>query len=337
MNDEFTNEYISKEPNSQYKTYAWKTAIGLQTVEGLEPSENLIKVAAQNINGDISFAEAHKLISAHHEQSDDESLEEADEVSVSIAEILCEKSFVLSPIELITIHRRLFENVYEAAGEIRDYNFTDGEWVLDGDSVIYGNALNIRDNLEYVFTAEKCVDYSSIPDEATVKHIARFISDVWQINAFDEGNTRACAVFLIKYLTTLGFNVINDVFAENSWYFKNALVRANYSNRDKGIIATTRYLELFLRNLILGEHNSLSNKDLHVSSSESPAELTVSVDRDTAILDIIRSNPAVTLDEVASRIGKSTRTVKTAVKLLQEQGILERVGGKKLGSWQVNK
>lgn len=337
MKDEFINEYMSEELDSQYRTYAWKTAIGLQTVEGLEPSENLIRIAAQNINGDISFDKAHELISEYYDENEDESLEEADEVSVSIAEILCERAFAFSPIELMTIHKRLFENIYEGAGEIRDYNFTDGEWVLDGDSVIYANALNLRENLDYLFATERSVDYSTLSDEAAIKHVAGFIADLWQINAFDEGNTRATAVFLIKYLTKLGFNVTNDVFAENSWYFKNALVRANYSNREKGIIATTNYLELFLRNLILGEHNALSNKEMHISSKEAPGTVSSPEDREAAILDIIRANPAVTLDEVAMRIGKSTRTVKTAVKLMQEQGILERVGGKKLGSWRVNK
>ena len=242
MKDELFEEYSKeKEPAKYYKTYAWKTAIGLQQVDGLEPSEYLIKTAEQSINGDISFDDAHQLITSYYKEnkSQAERTEEADKVSVRIAQIISENSFVFSPIELLTIHKRLFEGIYSHAGTIRDYNISKQEWVLDGDTVIYGNAYNLRETLDYDLSLEKNFDYTGLSTEETIKHLARFISNLWQIHIFGEGNTRTTAVFLIKYLSKLGFNVTNDIFADNSWYFRNALVRANYNNRAKNVTETT--------------------------------------------------------------------------------------------------
>ena len=204
MKDEIFEEYSrEKEPTKYYKTYAWKTAIGLQKVDGLEPSEYLIKTAEQHIDGDISFDDAHKLITSYYKENKakSERAEEADKVSVRIAEIISEKSFVFSPVEFTTIHKRLFEGIYSHAGRIRDYNITKDEWVLDGDTVIYGNAINLRETLEYDFGVEKNFDYKGLSTEDIIKHVARFISNLWQIHIFGEGNTRTTAVFLIKYLS----------------------------------------------------------------------------------------------------------------------------------------
>ena len=66
-------------------------------------------------------------------------------------------------------------------------------------------------------------------------------------------------------LRTLGFSATNDIFAENAWYFRNALVRGNYTNLQKGIHETTEYLEAFLRHLLLNEKNELHNRNLHIS------------------------------------------------------------------------
>ena len=288
MKDELFEEYSKeKEPTKYYKTYAWKTAIGLQQVDGLEPSEYLIKTAEQSINGDISFDDAHQLITSYYKEnkSHAERTEEADKVSVRIAQIISENSFVFSPIELITIHKRLFEGIYSHAGRIRDYNISKQEWVLDGDTVTYGNAYSLRETLDYDFNLEKNFNYTGLSTEDVIKHIARFISNLWQIHIFGEGNTRTTAVFLIKYLSKLGFNVTNDIFAENSWYFRNALVRANYNNRAKNVTETTYYLELFLRNLLLDEDNILSNREMHIAYKEveeHPGDLT---DREKAIID----------------------------------------------------
>ena len=338
MRDEIFEEYSKeKEPAKYYKSYAWKTAIGLQQVDGLEPSEYLIKTAEQNINGDISFDDAHALISSYYKTSKTKAdrTEEADNVSVRIAQIISENSFVFSPVELMTIHKRLFEGIYSHAGRIRDYNITKDEWVLDGDTVTYGNAFNLRETLEYDFGVEKNFNYNGLSTEQIISHIARFISNLWQIHIFGEGNTRTTAVFLIKYLGKLGFNVTNDIFAENSWYFRNALVRANYNNRAKGVFETTKYLELFLRNLLLGEDNILSNREMHVNYKEVKSSTEETVTREQIIVEILKKQPKITLQEIADEIGKSLRTVKTSIKALQESGKIERVGGKKEGSWKV--
>ena len=338
MSDEIFEEYSKdKEPAKYYKSYAWKTAIGLQQVDGLEPSEYLIKTAEQNINGDISFDDAHALISSYYKTSKSKAdrTEEADKVSVRIAQIISENSFVFSPVELMTIHKRLFEGIYSHAGRLRDYNITKDEWVLDGDTVTYGNAFNLRETLEYDFGVEKNFNYNGLSTEQIISHIARFISNLWQIHIFGEGNTRTTAVFLIKYLGKLGFNVTNDIFAENSWYFRNALVRANYNNRAKGVFETTKYLELFLRNLLLGEDNILSNREMHINYKEVNSSTEETVTREQIILEILEKQPKITLQEIADKIGKSLRTVKTSIKALQESGKIERVGGKKEGSWKV--
>ena len=339
MKDELFEEYSKeKEPAKYYKTYAWKTAIGLQQVDGLEPSEYLIKTAEQSINGDISFDDVHKLITTYYKEnkSQAERTEEADKVSVRIAQMISENSFVFSPIELITIHKRLFEGIYSHAGRIRDYNISKQEWVLDGDTVIYGNAYSLRETLDYDLNLEKNFDYSGLSTEEAIKHIARFISNLWQIHIFGEGNTRTTAVFLIKYLSKLGFNVTNDIFAEHSWYFRNALVRANYNNRAKNVTETTYYLELFFRNLLLDEDNILSNREMHIAFKEIDEQPEIVTDREKMIIELVKENPQITLAEISKKIGKSLRTVNSSMKLLQEKGVIERVGSKKNGYWATN-
>ena len=191
--------------------------------------------------------------------------EEADKVSSRIAEILSETAFSFSPNEYISIHRKLFRGIYKHAGKIRDYNITKKEWVLDGATVMYGSASELRATLEYDFSQEKDFSYKGLSMDEIIHHLAVFISRLWQIHIFGEGNTRTTAVFFIKYLRTLGFYATNAIFAENAWYFRNALVRANYTNLQKGIHETTEYLEAFLRNLLLNEKNELHNRNLHIS------------------------------------------------------------------------
>ena len=338
MKDELFEEYSKeKEPTRYYKSYAWKTAIGLQQVDGLNTSEYLIKTAEQSIKGDITFDDAHKLISTYYKENKThtERTEEADKVSVRIAEIISEGSFVFSPVELISIHKRLFEGIYSHAGKIRDYNISKQEWVLDGDTVMYGSAYNLKETLDYDLNLEKNFDYAGLSTEETIKHIARFISNLWQIHIFGEGNTRTTAVFLIKYLSKLGFNVTNDIFADNSWYFRNALVRANYNNRQKNVTETTYYLELFLRNLLLDENNTLSNREMHIAYKEVKESSRAISDREKMVIDLIKANPQITFAQISDKIGRSLRTVNNTIKALQEKGIIERVGGKKNGRWQV--
>ena len=264
-------EYLKEaEPDKASKGYAWSTAIGLQAVDGLKTSEYLIDTAIQNIEGKITMREAQELINSYYEErpahfSDEERTEEADKVSSRIAGLLSETAFSFSPNEYISIHRKLFMGIYSHAGKIRDYNITKKEWVLDGATVMYGSASELIATLEYDFSQEKVFSYKGLSMEEIIHHLAVFISRLWQIHIFEEGNTRTTAVFFIKYLRMLGFTATNDIFAENAWYFRNALVRANYTNLQKGIYETTEYLEVFLRNLLLGERNELHNRNLHIS------------------------------------------------------------------------
>lgn len=268
--DPFKEYLRESEPDKAHKGYAWSTAIGLQAVDGLKPSKYLVDTAIQNIEGKITMKEAQSLIDSYYEErpvhlSDDERTEEADKVSSRIAEILSETAFSFSTNEYISIHRKLFQGIYNHAGKIRDYNITKKEWVLDGATVMYGSASELRATLEYDFSQEKDFSYKGLSMDEIIHHLAIFISRLWQIHIFGEGNTRTTAVFFIKYLRTLGFAATNDIFAENAWYFRNALVRANYTNLQKDIHETTEYLELFLRNLLLNEQNELQNRNLHIS------------------------------------------------------------------------
>jgi len=267
IRDPFEKYYREEEPGRKDRQYAWRTAIGLQAVDQLRPSAYLIETACRNIEGEINIKEAKALIDSYYQENpgrEPERTEEADKVSARIAEVLSETSFVLAPTQYLSIHRRLFWGIYPHAGKIRDYNITKKEWVLNGDTVIYGGASELRDTLDYDFFSEREFCYEGLTMSEIIKHLALFISRLWQIHVFSEGNTRTTAVFFIKYLRTLGFQATNDVFAENAWYFRNALVRANYTNLGKGIHETTEYLELFLRNLLLGEHNELKNRYLHI-------------------------------------------------------------------------
>ncbi len=270
MNKDPFKEYLREsEPDKVSKGYAWSTAIGLQAVDGLKPSRYLIDTAIQNIEGNITLKEAQNLIDSYYEEkpvtSDGDRTEEADKVSARIAEILSETAFSFSPNEYISIHRRLFQGIYSHAGKMRDYNITKKEWILDGATVIYGSASALRATLEYDFSEEKNFSYKGLSMDEIIHHLAVFVSRLWQIHIFGEGNTRTTAVFFIKYLRTLGFSATNDIFADHAWYFRNALVRANYTNLQKGIHETTEYLEVFLRNLLLDEKNELKNRNMHIS------------------------------------------------------------------------
>ena len=263
-------EYIRQsEPSKRDKGYAWHTAIGLQAVDGLKPSKYLIDTAIKNIEGDISIDEAQELLNTYYEENPkadtDDRTEEADKVAVRIAKILSEKAFSFTPNEYISIHKKLFAGIYGHAGKLRDYNITKKEWVLNGATVLYGSASELRATLDYDFAEEKKFSYKNLSMEDIIHHLAIFVSRLWQIHVFGEGNTRTTAVFFIKYLRTLGFDVTNDIFAENAWYFRNALVRANYNDLKNGVHETTKYLELFLRNLLLDEKNELHNRSMHIS------------------------------------------------------------------------
>lgn len=266
--DPFEEYLRQSEPNKRDLGNAWQTAVGLQAVDGLETSHYLIETAKKNIEGEISLEEANALINSYYAESAQhgpDRTEEADKVSARIAQLLAEKSFVFSPAQYLSIHKRLFTGIYKHAGQIRDYNITKKEWVLDGNTVIYGGASELRATLDYDFAMEKAFRYDGLSMNEIIAHLAAFVSRLWQIHVFGEGNTRTTAVFFIKYLRTLGFDVTSDTFAENAWYFRNSLVRANYNDLKLGVHETTEYLELFLRNLLLGERHELHNRYLHIS------------------------------------------------------------------------
>ena len=403
-------EYIrNSEPAKKEKTYAWTTAIGLQQVDGLTPSKYLFETAKRNIDGEISVAEATSIIDSYYESktdrsgNDNERTEEADKVSSRIAQILSEKSFNFSPSYLIALHGRLFAGIFKFAGKIRDYDITKKEWGLDGDSVMYGAAFELKAALDYDFEQERHFSYKNLTLEETVKHITFFVSRLWQIHAFGEGNTRTTAVFTIKYLRSLGFNADNELFAENSWYFRNALVRANYNNLQKGIHENLEFLEKFFRNLLLGEHNELKNRFLHIRAKdfleikENDKNVTVNYGKVTVnnksvtqnitennknitvkdenitrnakkttvndrnitrnitvndknvtqnitvkltqtqkdILNLIKENPHITQNEIASKLNIARETVNRNMKKLQQEKIIQRLGADKNGSWKI--
>lgn len=273
MEKEFDTYIHGTEPDEKGKAYAWKTAIGLQAVDGLQTSDYLKSTAKRHIEGDIDIDEVKDLIDIYYESKsirtpEEKDTEEADKVSANIAGILNEQSFSFSITGLLSIHRRLFEGVFQFAGQIRDYDITKKEWVLRGDTVLYVNSEDLRMTLEYDLQQEKDFSYKGMSMDMVVSHIAKFVSGLWQIHPFGEGNTRTTAVFTIKYLRSIGFDINNDLFADNSWYFRNALVRSNYRNVKIGVDPDISFLVVFFRNLIMGECNELSNRYLIVNPPE---------------------------------------------------------------------
>ena len=282
MSDELSEYLRAKEPGKAELAGLWRAAIGLQKVDGLTPSAYLVETARRNIEGEITIAEAGKIIGEYYKskavraEAAKTRTDEADIVSQRITGILAEPTFSFSPASYVSIHRKLFAGVYKHAGKIRDYNITKSEWVLKKDTVRYESADVIAATLEYEFERERRFNYKGLSPQEIIAHFSRFIADVWQIHAFGEGNTRTTAIFAAKYLRTLGYTVENDIFADNSFYFRNALVRANYTNVPKGIHPTLVYLERFFANLLLGENNELKSRYLLVGLHEEPKSLAPS-------------------------------------------------------------
>lgn len=321
------DEYIKQsEPHKREKGYAWQTAIGLQAVDGLKPSDYLIETARRDIEGEITIDEAEQLIKSYYQSkavrtAEDDEKHEADIASTNIRRILAEKTFAFTLVGLTSIHRRIFDGVFTFAGKIRDYNITKKEWVLRGDTVFYVSAPDIRRAIEYDLEQEHAFDYSQVNRNELVEHIAKFVSGIWQIHPFGEGNTRTTAVFTILYLRSLGFNVENDLFAKYSWYFRNALVRANYQNVQKGIMRDSNFLIRFFRNLLLGEGNELKNRYMVVNVPElldvedkpAPTSTQQVPDKSPAsppqVLDLIKAvgNQTLSVKEMMNFVGLKDR------------------------------
>ena len=343
------DEYIRQgEKGPKEKAQAWQTAIGLQDVDGIKPSAYLFDTAKRHIEGDITINEVKGLLDTYYKSkegrqlSDKERTEEADKVSARITELLQEDTFACSPLEYQRIHKRLFEGIFKFAGQYRTYDISKEEWVLNGASVLYNPFENLKETLEYDFEQERKFNYDAATTVESIAHIAAFTAGLWQIHPFGEGNTRTTAVFLIKYLRSFGFTVSNDLFAAHSWYFRNALVRANYTNREKGIKADISFLELFLRNLVLAESHELRNRDLHVdaqSDREDNSKCKICTLNCTleelAVLQFLKDNPKATQEMIAKHINRSQRTVKSITVRLSERGLLVRKNGKRDGWWEV--
>ena len=364
MNKDPFKEYIKEsEPAKRDKCYAWHTAIGLQAVDGLKTSEYLMHTAVRNIEGEISFEEANALLQTYYEENPthdaSDRTEEADKVSARIAALLSERAFSFAPNEYLSIHRKLFTGIYPLAGCIRDYNITKKEWVLNGATVLYGSATELRAMLDYDFSEEKKFSYKNLSMDEMIHHLAVFVSRLWQIHVFGEGNTRTTAVFFIKYLRTLGFDVTNDIFAENAWYFRNSLVRANYNDLKNGIYETTEFLEVFLRNLLLNEKHPLHNRTLHINSTfkqtekpdietEKPDIEALKVDIENAFRPKIASHilklrevfPRQTIfgrSDVMKVIDIQSSRASDLLREMAEHGIIESVAGHGKGKYRFRR
>lgn len=266
------DEYLRvSEPHTRERACAWKAAIGLQAVDGLHVSEYLKETALRHIEGEISIDDARDLVRGYYQTRtarlpDDSEAQEADKVAVNITKLLSEKSFSFSVPGFVATHRRIFEGVFDHAGTLREFDITKKEWVLRGDTVLYVSCEELVRTLEYDIVQERKFSYAGLNMNETILHLAKFVSGLWQIHPFCEGNTRTTAIFIIKYLRSIGFEADNTLFERHSWYFRNALVRANYRNVKKGITPNFEFLIRFFRNLLVGEKNELRNRHLLINA-----------------------------------------------------------------------
>lgn len=268
------DEYIKQvEPSAQESANAWRTAIGLQAVDGLKTSQYLLDVARQNINGDVTIDEVRELLDTYYKNKTNRTAvedmeEEADKVAANIKKILSSKTLAFNTNGFIATHRRIFEKVFKHAGKIRQFDITKKEWVLRGATVNYLNWEDIRNALDYDIQQERDFSYKHLSDDEKIKHICRFVSGLWQIHPFQEGNTRTTAVFIMQYLRSIGYDVTNNLFEEHSWYFRNALVRANYKNSQLGVDYDFSFLEKFFQNLLQNKNHELKNRYLIIDAPE---------------------------------------------------------------------
>lgn len=322
------------------RKYIIETAIGLQDVDNLKNSEYFLKLSNQYLNGEISIKELDRYICSYYESNPDEKgrTKEADIVASKISNILSEKiKFELSSKQLILIHRYLFTDSLDRPGSFRTINIQKREWVLNGDTVTYCDYRELYDTLEYDLAIEKSFDYSKLDDEGKINHLARFVSNLWQCHPFIEGNTRTIAVFLIFYLRKLGYDVNNNIFAKNAWYFRNALVRANYVNYEKSIFEDRTFLIKLLRNLLFKEDNKLLSRELHIEKTILKLKKKEQYKpRERILIDLLKNNPTIKIEELSDYIQVSNRTIKNVIHLLKEKGIVRRVKGKRYGYWEVN-
>ena len=360
--DEYYDEAV--EPGKRERAFAWATAIGLQDVDGLKPSKYLIRTAKRHIEGEITAVEARRLVDEYYETKLDHDVpadaKEADRVAARIVAIVNMPGFRLSPEYFIGLHGQIFDGVFPHAGKLREVQLTKKEWVLNGDTVEYAPYFDIDRSLEYDFEKEKKFRYARLSDDAKVAHFAAFISGIWQIHPFREGNTRTTGLFAIKYLQSRGYEVTNDLFYEKSWYFRNALVRANYENSKRNIEKTLLPLEEFFKVLLFGEEIELRNRFLRVGfehgsqAGDAVAELHREGNQKAApktglktglkkgstgarILSAFENDSNLTIGELVKMLGLARSSVTEQVAKLKSAGRLRRIGPDKGGHWEVAK
>ena len=268
--DSSMNPYQEEtKPKGYIKQLQWDMAIGLQQVDNLKPSKYLEQISEKNILGELTIKEVEQSLREYYttkeKQNDINHNElECDFVSMRIVELLDQDNFELSVDYLKYIHKYLFQDVYEFAGEFRKIDFSKHEKILNNDSVAYGNSKTLNESLEYDISLEKEKNYKDMSIVEVIKNITDFTSNIWQVHPFREGNTRTTAVFIEKYLISLGYNVDNSLFKDKSVYFRNALVRGNYFNNYLNIKEDKTYLIKFYENLLLGKNNNLHSENLIV-------------------------------------------------------------------------
>ena len=263
-------EYIEKTKSKGYvKQLEWDMAIGLQEVDNLKPSKYLEKLLGENVSGNLTIKQVEEELREYYIEKDkkqelNHNELECDFVSTRIVELLQIDNFELSVNYLKYIHKYLFQDVYEFAGEFRKIDFSKHEKILNNDSVAYGDCTTLTKSLEYDISLEKGKNYKEMNIVEIINNITKFSSSIWQVHPFREGNTRTTALFIEKYLISLGYEVDNTLFKDKSVYFRNALVRSNYFNNYLNIKEDSRYLVKFYENLLLGKNNNLHSQDLIV-------------------------------------------------------------------------
>lgn len=358
---EFEQYLASGEPRVEERARNWAMAIGLQDVDRLKPSEFLLEQAKANIEGKISSEEVGKRLEEYYsqksvrEKAEADGTFEADRVADRINLLLAEKAFTFSPMELSRIHGFLFKGVLPHAGQFRTYNITKNQWILDGDTISYGSADSLSELLNYDFGEERKFDYSIVSSADAIRHIVQFISGIWQIHAFGEGNTRTTAVFLIKYLRSFGFEVNNESFEKHSWFFRNALVRSQYDNIPKGIHHTFEPLERFMNFAVFGIPADLRNRTLHINWEapkcqdgtldetkrqndvlETPTSLSDQLSlKEMAVIRLIDKDPKISIASITAKTGLSRRTVDRTIAALKEKGLVARTGAKNNATWTI--
>ena len=344
--NKFTGYFEAKEPGRKERAQAWATAIGLQKVDGLTPSAYLIETAKQHIEGKLTQAQVRRRINNYYSVKNElfshaADCEEADKVSERIVAIIHDGGFSFTPEYFLSLHKKLFKGILPHAGELRHVNIKKHEWILKDNSVTYGDHASLKASMARHFLDEKEFAYEGKSTAQIIPHFARFIAQIWQIHPFAEGNTRTTAVFTIKYLHALGYPVTNNIFSENSWYFRNALVRANYADYPKGVSRDWSYLEAFFRNLLLDEQNILKSRTLLINTAANPPQSSKEPSRPStksevineAINEAIKNEPGINKPRLMKKFKKSRATIERALAKLIAAQKVEHRGSKKTGGY----